>query len=430
MDRRIIQQRMKRKRRQLFMRKVMRLVSCVVATVLVLTLMFNFVISPLAKKISGKDAGAVQEVKAETVKEDPTQADRVPVKNSGSTSKAGVMTVGWQEDEGGRWYQNADGTFYANGMAEIDGNTYAFDENGYMQTGWATIDGVDYMFDDNGVYDPSQQKKMVALTFDDGPGQYTMELLNCLEENGAHATFFMQGINAEQYPDEIKKMKEIGCELGNHSYNHPQLTTLSGDEIKNQFEKTSSIIEDACGSRPTVARTPYGAQDETVLSYVGMPCFMWDIDTLDWKTMNADSTYNTTMDSVTDGDIVLMHDIHQPSVEAALRIIPDLIEQGYKLVTVSELAKAKGITLQDGKSYTDFCDSTVEALKASDTSSSDTSDSSYEDSSYDEDSSSDEDSSYDSSSDSSEDLSIDSSFDDGSSEGSAEDSSEDAVIEE
>ena len=128
MDRRIIQQRMKRKRRQLFMRKVMRLVSCVVATVLVLTLMFNFVISPLAKKISGKDAGAVQEVKAETVKEDPTQADRVPVKNSGSTSKAGVMTVGWQEDEGGRWYQNADGTFYANGMAEIDGNTYAFDE--------------------------------------------------------------------------------------------------------------------------------------------------------------------------------------------------------------------------------------------------------------------------------------------------------------
>ena len=311
MDRRIIQQRMKRKRRQLFMRKVMRLVSCVVATVLVLTLMFNFVISPLAKKISGKDAGAVQEVKAETVKEDPTQADRVPVKNSGSTSKAGVMTVGWQEDEGGRWYQNADGTFYANGMAEIDGNTYAFDENGYMQTGWATIDGVDYMFDDNGVYDPSQQKKMVALTFDDGPGQYTMELLNCLEENGAHATFFMQGINAEQYPDEIKKMKEIGCELGNHSYNHPQLTTLSGDEIKNQFEKTSSIIEDACGSRPTVARTPYGAQDETVLSYVGMPCFMWDIDTLDWKTMNADSTYNTTMDSVTDGDIVLMQITHQ-----------------------------------------------------------------------------------------------------------------------
>lgn len=87
MDRRIIQQRMKRKRRQLFMRKVMRLVSCVVATVLVLTLMFNFVISPLAKKISGKDAGAVQEVKAETVKEDPTQADRVP--GPGKTLRSG-----------------------------------------------------------------------------------------------------------------------------------------------------------------------------------------------------------------------------------------------------------------------------------------------------------------------------------------------------
>lgn len=421
MDRRIIQQRMKRKRRQLFMRKVMRLVSCVVATVLVLTLMFNFVISPLATKISGKGGGTVQEVKAETVEADPSQADRVPVKNSGSTSKAGVMTVGWQEDEGGRWYQNADGTFYANGMAEIDGDTYAFDENGYMQTGWVTIDGVDYMFSDNGVYDPSQHKKMVALTFDDGPGQYTMQLLECLEENDARATFFMQGINAQQYPDEIRKMQEIGCELGNHSYDHPQLTSLSGDQIKEQFEKTSSIVEDACGSRPTVARTPYGAQDETVLSYVGFPCFMWNIDTLDWKTMDADSTYKTTMDSVTDGDIVLMHDIHQPSVEAALRIIPDLVEQGYKLVTVSELAKAKGITLEAGKSYTDFCDATVDALKATASSSSD----SYSDEDY-----SDSDSSYDSSEDSSEDVSVDSSSDENSSEESAYDSSEVSVEDE
>ena len=421
MDRRIIQQRMKRKRRQLFMRKVMRLVSCVVATVLVLTLMFNFVISPLATKISGKGGGTVQEVKAETVEADPSQADRVPVKNSGSTSKAGVMTVGWQEDEGGRWYQNADGTFYANGMAEIDGDTYAFDENGYMQTGWVTIDGVDYMFSDNGVYDPSQHKKMVALTFDDGPGQYTMQLLECLEENDARATFFLHGINAQQYPDEIRKMQEIGCELGNHSYDHPQLTSLSGDQIKEQFEKTSSIVEDACGSRPTVARTPYGAQDETVLSYVGFPCFMWNIDTLDWKTMDADSTYKTTMDSVTDGDIVLMHDIHQPSVEAALRIIPDLVEQGYKLVTVSELAKAKGITLEAGKSYTDFCDATVDALKATASSSSD---------SYSDEDDSDSDSSYDSSEDSSEDVSVDSSSDENSSEESAYDSSEVSVEDE
>lgn len=247
-----------------------------------------------------------------------------------------------------------------------------------------------------------------------------MQLLECLEENGARATFFMLGSNAQQYPDEIRKMQEIGCELGNHSYDHPQLTSLSGEQIKEQFEKTSSIVEDACGSRPTVARTPYGAQDDTVLSYVGLPCFMWNIDTLDWKTMNADSTYNTTMDNVTDGDIVLMHDIHQPSVEAALRIIPALIEEGYKLVTVSELAKAKGITLQDGKSYTDFCDSTVAALQASDSSGS------YSE----EDSSGYEDSSYDSSSDSSEDISVDSSSEEDSSDESSYDSSEDVEVEE
>lgn len=419
MDRRIIQQRMKRKRRQLFMRKVMRLASCVIATALVVILMFNFVISPLAKKISGNGGGSVQEVKAETVKEDPTQADRVPVKNSGSTLKAGVMTVGWQEDEGGRWYQNEDGTFYANGMAEIDGNTYCFDENGYMQTGWVTIDGMDYMFNDNGVYDPNQYKKMIALTFDDGPGQYTMELLNCLEENGARATFFMQGINAQNYPDEIKKMKEIGCELGNHSYDHPQLTTLSGDQISEQFEKTNNIVEDACGASPTSARTPYGAQDETVLSYVGLPCFMWNIDTLDWKTKDANNTYNVTMDSVTDGDIVLMHDIHQPSVEAAVRLIPDLIEQGYKLVTVSELAKAKGVTLEAGKSYTDFCDSTVAALTSSDSS-----DSSDEDSDGNSSYDSDSDSSDENSSDSSDDVSVDSSENEDSGDGSYDSSVE------
>lgn len=370
MDKRIIQQRMRRKRRQLFMRKVMRLAVCVIGAVLVLTALFKFVISPLAGKISGN--GKTVEVKAETQQADPAKAARMPVKDQNNASKAAVKTAGWQEDENGKWYQNSDGTYFTNGLFEVDGNTYYADENGYIKTnGWVSIDGKDYMFNDKGVYDPNQRRKMVALTFDDGPGKYTMQLLDCLEEYGAHATFFMLGSNAELYPDEIKKMKEIGCELGNHSYDHPQLTAIGAGEVSNQFQKTNQIVESACGSAPTVARTPYGAQDEDILSYINMPCFMWSIDTLDWKTMDADSTYNTTMDSVSDGDIVLMHDIHQPSVEAAIRLIPALIDEGYKLVTLSELAEAKGVTLKNGKSYSDFWDSTVATLKAEDGESSD-----------------------------------------------------------
>ncbi len=402
MDKRIIQERMRRKRRQLLMRKIMRLASCVLGAVIVVTVLFKLVISPLAGKISGGD-GKVVEVQAQTPEVDSTLAARMPVKDQSNAEKATVMTAGWQEDEKGKWYQNADGTYYANGFLDIDGKRYYVDENGYVQTGWVTVDGVDYMFDENGVYDETQQRKMVALTFDDGPGKYTMQLLECLEENDARATFFMVGTNAAQYPDEIKKMAEIGCELGNHSYDHPQLTSLSEDQVKNQFQSTDDLIAQACGSPATVARTPYGAQDETILGWIGKPCFMWNIDTLDWSTMNADSTYNTTMENVTDGDIVLMHDIHQPSVEAAIRLIPALIEEGYKLVTVSELAKAKGIDLQDGKSYTDFCDSTVAALKGEDSTDSGEGDSDYDSGSYDSDSD------YDS--DSSEDVSLDSSYD-------------------
>lgn len=361
MDRRILQERMRRKRRQLLMRKIMRLATCVIAAVVVMVLMFKLVIGPLAGKVSGTDGTPVQ-VQAEPQEVDPTAAVRMPLKDQNNADKAAVLTAGWQEDSKGKWYQEADGTYYVNGLLEVDGNTYYVDENGYMQTGWVDVDGVDYMFNDSGVYDPNQQREMVALTFDDGPGKYTMDLLNCLEENDAKATFFMLGQNVPTWPDEVKKMQEIGCELGNHSYDHLSLTNLDGNGISKEFEDANKALEEVCGSPATVARTPYGAQDETILSYIGMPCFMWNIDTLDWDTLNVDSTYNTTMENVSDGSIILMHDIHETSVEAAKRLIPALIEEGYKLVTVSELAKAKGVELKDGHSYTDFRPQTVANL--------------------------------------------------------------------
>lgn len=364
MDKKILRERMRRKKRQLFIRKMTRLGACAVAVILLLVFLVRGVVTPIVGKIGGKSSGKTVEVQAQTQESGPGEAVRQPVRSKGDSGKAGVHTVGWQEDDNGKWYQNADGTYYANGMQEIDGQTYYFDKNGYIQTGWVTVDGQDYKFNDNGVLDPEARRPMVALTFDDGPGQYTDKLLDCLEENNAKATFFMLGQCVEEYPDIPKRMKELGCELGNHSYSHPQLTTLSSEQISEQFEKTNSLLEESTGSPATVGRTPYGAQDEAICSATGLPCFMWSLDTEDWAKMNADADYDSVIGHVSDGEIVLMHDIHEPSVEAAIRIIPELIKQGYKLVTVSELAESRGITLEVGQSYSDFWDSTVEKLKS------------------------------------------------------------------
>lgn len=363
MDKRILRERMRRKKRQLMMRKIMRLVMCTVAVILVLVFVFKGVISPIAKKIMSSD-GKTVEVQAQTAQADPNAAVRRPVKGVQDVSKTTVRTAGWQEDENGKWYQNVDGSYYASGMQDIDGVTYYFNDQGYVQTGWVTLDNKDYFFNDDGSYNPEKQRPMVALTFDDGPGPYTDKLLDCLEENGAKATFFMLGKNAEQYPDVIKRMKEIGCELGNHSYNHLNMTTIPTDQVIEQFDKTNEIIKNACGEPASVLRFPYGSFDSERLAAVNMPSFLWSLDTEDWKKLDAQADYDSVIGHVSDGEIVLMHDIHEASVEAALKIIPELINQGYKLVTLEEMAEAKGLSLENGKSYTDFWAKTVEGMKA------------------------------------------------------------------
>ena len=149
-------------------------------------------------------------------------------------------------------------------------------------------------------------------------------------------------------------MKEIGCELGNHSYDHPNLANLSADGVKKQIGDTNSKIKKIVGEEATVMRPPYGAISATLRENAGMPLILWNIDTLDWKTRNAKTTVDMVMKNVDDGDIILMHDIHTESVDAAIELIPKLLEKGYQLVTVSELAAYKNVTLENGEKYTDF----------------------------------------------------------------------------
>ena len=363
MDKRVLRERMRRKKRQMMIRRYTRLGLYVVGLILAIVFVVRGIIIPVAHRVAGGgNTEKTVEAQAQTEQTaDPNAAVRQPLRGKSDTDKIGTMTVGWHEDSNGKWYQNADGTYYAGGFQEIDGQTYAFDSNGYLQTGWVTKGVNDYFFKDDGTYDPSQKRPMLALTFDDGPGQYTDELLDCLEQNNAHATFFMLGQNVSSYPDAPKRMLELGCEIGSHSWDHKQLTTLDLDAVAKQFSDTDDALIQACGQAASVARAPYGDGNSDIYNTVNKPFFMWSLDTEDWKLMDADADYSAVMNGdLTDGSIILMHDIHEPSVKAALRLIPDLIAQGYKLVTVSEMAEAKNVTLQNA-CYVDFWQSTLDS---------------------------------------------------------------------
>lgn len=197
--------------------------------------------------------------------------------------------------------------------------------------------------------DPS--KKMVAITFDDGPGPYTKKIVNCLKKNNSTATFFVVGQNVSSYKSSVKAAYKIGCEIGNHSWNHANLAKLSSSQIKSQMSKTDKQVKKAIGKKTTLMRTPYGSCGGAVKKSVGKPIILWSIDTLDWKTRSKSKTVSCVMNNAKDGDIILMHDIHKPTMNAALTIIPKLRKKGYQLVTVSELAKYRGYKLKKGKTY-------------------------------------------------------------------------------
>lgn len=346
---RMLERRKAEKQRQMKRRKMIRRLPFAALIILALVLV-GIGAYMLADRIQ---TGRFQNEVEELAQEGEIQAQKQPVMSGTDIEKMASSTsvAGWQTDAQGKWYRNQDGTIYQNGWQEIDGAKYYFDENGYVITGWEEIDGKDCYFDENGVYDSTKEPPLVALTFDDGPGQYTDKLLDCLEENGAKATFYMLGQNVEKYPDIVKRMHDLGMELSNHTYDHKDLTKLTQSQITEEIEKTNTLIENAAGVRPDTLRPPGGSYNEAVQNLAGMPIVKWSIDTKDWKTKSENQTYQCVMDSVQDGSIVLMHDIHQWSVDAALRLIPDLMEEGYKLVTVQELAQAKGITLEDGQVY-------------------------------------------------------------------------------
>ena len=199
--------------------------------------------------------------------------------------------------------------------------------------------------------------KLVAFTFDDGPGDYTEMLLEGLEERNAVATFFMTGENGKwgvkNYYDVLDRMIEDNCQLGNHTYGHKKFSTLQKGELKVQLDGVENYLYKAMGGTYNeMVRIP-GGENSGNVAEVDHPIITWNVDSLDWDNRNTMAAYQRIMDTVSDGSIILMHDLYPSSVQAALHAMDKLAEEGYEFVTVSELFRRKGIKLENGTIYSD-----------------------------------------------------------------------------
>jgi peptidoglycan/xylan/chitin deacetylase (PgdA/CDA1 family) len=187
-----------------------------------------------------------------------------------------------------------------------------------------------------------QNKKYVALTFDDGPNDTTtLDLLKILKDNDVKATFFELGQMVDRYPEVSKKVHEEGHEIASHSYSHPQLNTLSPEDVKAEITKTDKAIYQATGVLPKNLRPPYGAIDQQSAQAAGKSIIQWSVDTEDWKLKDPNKILKVVQNNVYDGSIILLHDIHPKSVQAVPGIIQTLKAQGYEFVTVDQLLNGK-----------------------------------------------------------------------------------------
>lgn len=180
--------------------------------------------------------------------------------------------------------------------------------------------------------------KIIALTFDDGPHPiYTPELLAGLKERGVTATFFVTGANATLYPELIEQMQEDGHIVGNHTYHHVQLSSVREDLFLQELKETNRVLEEILGKEIEYVRPPFGDWSKSIEQEIDMFPVLWDIDPLDWCSGSTAQIVKRVLDKAEDHAIILMHDEYATSVEAALQIVDELLEDGYEFVTVERI---------------------------------------------------------------------------------------------
>ncbi len=187
------------------------------------------------------------------------------------------------------------------------------------------------------------EKKTVALTFDDGPSDYTKNILDILDKYDVHATFFVIGNKILVYKETIMNMVVKGNEIGNHTYSHPWLTHLSIDETILEIDKTNDLIFDITGTKPILFRPSYGDINIKVKEAIDMEIIMWNNDSNDWRYRSSKTIAARVVKNISDGDIIIMHDTYKKSYEALKIIIPKLKEMDYQIVTVSQLKEIENL---------------------------------------------------------------------------------------
>ena len=187
---------------------------------------------------------------------------------------------------------------------------------------------------------PTTGNKVIALTFDDGPGPYTEKLLDILDKYDAKATFFLIGSKVSARANTLRRMQSRGHQLGNHSWSHPELNKVSAEQLASEIDQTNNAIKQAVGTKPNIIRPPYGAFNRAVLEQFrqrGMSAVVWSVDTRDWADRNSEIVCSRAVAGARNGAVILMHDIHQTSVNAVPCILDSLKQQGYSFVTVQNL---------------------------------------------------------------------------------------------
>ena len=202
------------------------------------------------------------------------------------------------------------------------------------------------------VVDPT--RPMVALTFDDGPhAVYTDQILDILEKNGAVATFFEVARNLPKAPDAVRRAVDLGCEIGSHSYRHANLGKM--DQAAQQADQAAAdaLFQEVLGTTPTLLRPPYGSMNKTLKATSGRSIVTWSIDTEDWRSKDADKVVASVENAGNlDGQVILLHSIYESTVAATEVLVPWLLEQGYQLVTVSELIQLRfGDQVEPNRTY-------------------------------------------------------------------------------
>lgn len=197
----------------------------------------------------------------------------------------------------------------------------------------------------------SDSKKQIALTFDDGPGKYTEELLDGLRERNIKASFFLMGRKIENRQEIVKTMYEDGHLVGCHTWSHINFFRCDAGAIADEINSTNDLIESITGERPQFFRPPYGYYLGSQLNRIDSIAVLWSCCPRDWAHLDEDYVCDYLVKHASDGDIVLLHDTKETTVPAVLRAIDILLDEGYEFVRVDELLCRNGDKLAPGLAY-------------------------------------------------------------------------------